>query len=178
MKRPLALQGNPGYCAQVSIASGKRMTGVEMPIYMYLRLDFASGRNFGPSRTALLEGIDQFGSISAGAREAGLTFRQAWSVVKLMNETFPEPVVEARSRVPASGASLTPLGKKLVSIYRAMEDDAYSALEKHLSALERLLGEDREAIPDVAKWARIRHYGKRKGSRRTTPKAVAANQRG
>jgi molybdate transport system regulatory protein len=149
-----------------------------MPIYMFLRLDFASGRNFGPSRTALLEGIDKLGSISAGAREAGMTFRQAWSVVKVMNETFPEPVVEARSRVPASGASLTPLGKKLVAIYREMEDDAYRALEGHLAALERLLGEDPQGMPEVAKWARIRQYGKQKASRRgAAAKSATASQR-
>ncbi|WP_084570822.1 winged helix-turn-helix domain-containing protein [Methylosinus sp. PW1] len=147
-----------------------------MPAYMFLRLDFASGRNLGPSRTALLEGIDRLGSISAGAREAGMTFRQAWSVVKLMNESFPEPVVEARSRVAGSGASLTPLGKTLVSIYRAMEDDAYHALEKHLVALEGVLGEDHEAVPEIAKWARIRHYGEQMTSRRTTAEAVATNK--
>lgn len=126
-----------------------------MSVYLFMRLDFASGIRLGPSRTAILEGIDTLGSISASARAVGLTYRQVWSVVKLLNETFPEPLVDIRAGGRYSGASLTPLGKRIVKRFRAMENDADKALKKHFKAFERMLGEDLGAPAPVPRFAQL-----------------------
>jgi len=124
-------------------------------LYLFMRLDFASGINLGPSRTTILEGIDRLGSISAAARAVGLTYRQVWSVVQLLNKIFPQPLVSIRAGGRLSGASLTPLGKKLVARFRAMEADAQRALKPHFSAFERMLGENPRVPAPIPSWARL-----------------------
>jgi molybdate transport system regulatory protein len=123
--------------------------------YLFMRVDFPSGTSLGPSRTAILEGIDRFGSISASARAVGLTYRQVWSTVKLLNGIFPRPLVEVRVGGRLSGASLTPFGKQLVAHFRAMERDANVALKGHFEAFEKLLGEDAKAPAPVPRWAQV-----------------------
>jgi len=113
-----------------------------MTTYLFLRLDFASGASFGPGRAAILEGIDQFGSISAAARAVDMTYRQVWATVKDMNESFKAPLVDIRAGGRNSGATLTPLGKEVLTHYRGIARAADRALNKRLSALAELLGED------------------------------------
>jgi molybdate transport system regulatory protein len=121
--------------------------------YLYVRLDLPSGYGLGPSKTAILEGIDRFGSISASARAVGLTYRQVWSTVKTLNGAFAGPLVEVRAGGRSSGASLTPLGKKVVEIFRTMEREVGQLAAPHVAALETLLGEDVAAPAPVPRWA-------------------------
>jgi molybdate transport system regulatory protein len=125
-------------------------------IYLFMRLDFASGTNFGPSRAAILEGIDRSGSISGSARMVGMTYRQVWTTVKLMNEIFGQPLVEIKAGGRMSGASLTPLGRQLVDTFRAMERDANTALQGHFQRFEQLLGENTCTLAPLPKWEKGR----------------------
>ena len=47
----------------------------------------------GPGKADLLEGIAATGSISAAAREAGMSYRRAWILVDTMNACFAKPLV-------------------------------------------------------------------------------------
>ena len=49
----------------------------------------------GPDRLELLEGIDRSHSISAAARQIGISYRQAWELVQGINEAAGEPLVTA-----------------------------------------------------------------------------------
>lgn len=127
-----------------------------MTTYLFMRVHFPSGEAFGPSRAAILEGIDRFGSMAASARAVGLTYRQVWATVKVLNKIFPRPLVEVRVGGRASGASLTPLGKELLARFRAMELVANEALEGHFRAMEDLLGEDPNGPASPPRWVQLR----------------------
>ena len=45
----------------------------------------------GPGKAELIERIAQTGSISAAAREMGMSYRRAWQLVESLNRTFREP---------------------------------------------------------------------------------------
>jgi molybdate transport system regulatory protein len=112
---------------------------MDMP-KLTLRVDLGSGRALGPGKIRLLEAIENTGSISQAGRKLGMSYRRAWLLVDDMNNCFRESVVEAQpGGAHGGGATLTPFGKKLVSRYRAIEEDALAAARKNLQDLEAAL---------------------------------------
>src|SRR5271156_1678568 len=98
-------------------------------------VDFLGSRGLGPGTIRLLETIDRTGSISEAARELCMSYRRAWLLVA-MNECFRDRVIDTRlggSR--ERRATLTPLGKRLIERYRAIEIDALAATKRHLREL-------------------------------------------
>ncbi|MBI3045737.1 MAG: winged helix-turn-helix domain-containing protein [Betaproteobacteria bacterium] len=87
----------------------------------------------GPGRAALLAHIARTGSISSAARAMGMSYRRAWQLVEAMNRSFAVPVVVTEvGGKRGGGAAVTPLGKRLVTLYRAMEDKASAAIAADL----------------------------------------------
>ncbi len=77
----------------------------------------------GPGRVELLTLIDAHHSISAAAREMGMSYRRAWTLVRDMNEAAGEPLVAASpGGSGGGGATLTERGKEAVSLYRSLSD--------------------------------------------------------
>ena len=94
-----------------------------------LRVLAKSGAAMGPGKAELVERIGRTGSISAAAREMGMSYRRAWQLVESLNETFREPVVEtAIGGRRGGGARVTRFGEDLVARFRAMEDKASAAI--------------------------------------------------
>ena len=62
-----------------------------------IRIDLASGKRIGPGKIALLEAIRSTGSISAGARSLGMSYRKAWLLVEEVNHALREPAVMAET---------------------------------------------------------------------------------
>ena len=84
----------------------------------------------GPGKVDLLEEIDRSGSISQAARELGLSYRRAWTLVDTMNKSFKSPLVEGSAGgKKGGGAHLTHLGKKIAKTYRGMESKAETAMK-------------------------------------------------
>lgn len=137
-----------------------------MATYLFMRIDLPSGAKVGPSRTAILEGIEKYGSITGAARAVGLTYRQVWATVKVMNAMFKKPLVEISPKGRASGARLTPFGREVVTRFREMEKVANQALKAHFRAFERMADEDRRASAPVPHWA---HIGENPTKTRKTP---------
>ena len=105
-----------------------------------LRIDFDGARALGPGKVRLLEHVACTGSISAAGRAMGMSYRRAWMLVDAMNQTFRLPVVQTRGGgAGGGGATLTPFGSDLVADYRAMENEAASALARRLAKLEDAL---------------------------------------
>ncbi len=98
-----------------------------------LRVLSTSSPAMGPGKAELIERIGQTGSISAAAREMGMSYRRAWQLVESLNGTFREPVVTtAIGGRRGGGASVTPFGKRLVARFRAMESKASAAIAADL----------------------------------------------
>jgi molybdenum ABC transporter molybdate-binding protein len=76
----------------------------------------------GNGRLQLLESIDRCHSISAAARERGMSYRHAWELVQSVNAAAGEPLVTAATGgVHGGGAQLTPLGRWAIALFRELQ---------------------------------------------------------
>jgi molybdate transport system regulatory protein len=87
----------------------------------------------GPGRARLIALIDSTGSISAAAREMGMSYRRAWQLVEAINESFNQPVVTtAVGGKKGGGAVVTDFGKRMVEAYHQMESKASAVIAADL----------------------------------------------
>ena len=106
-----------------------------MPRYsgLTLRVLGKSAAAMGPGKAELVERIGRTGSISAAARQMGMSYRRAWQLVESLNATFRGPVVTtAIGGTRGGGARVTPFGRRLVARFRAMEGKASAAIAADL----------------------------------------------
>jgi molybdate transport system regulatory protein len=104
-----------------------------------IRIDMASGARIGPGKVAVLEEIERTGSISAAGRAMAMSYRRTWLLVEEMNLSLGKPVVDTSAGGSGGGgASLTKLGKAVITEYRAIEAACMAASKKHISAINRL----------------------------------------
>lgn len=97
----------------------------------------------GPGRVELLEGIDRWHSISAAARQMGMSYRHAWLLVQSANEAAGEPlVVTATGGTHGGGARLTEQGRWAVAAYRELE----AQLQRTAEGLWPRLAQDADAL--------------------------------
>ena len=90
-----------------------------------LRISFKKSIAMGPGKAALLDAIEQTGSISAAARRMSMSYRRAWMLVETMNACFRAPLVETLTGGQhGGGARVTELGHEVVHRYREMEAKA------------------------------------------------------
>ena len=83
----------------------------------------------GRDRIRLLETVAREGSISAGARAIGITYKAAWDGLDAMANLFGKPLLAARTGGKAGGgAELTPFGQRLIEAFRRMEAEMARAL--------------------------------------------------
>ncbi len=95
----------------------------------------------GPGKVGLLEAIAETGSISAAARQLGMSYRRAWLLVDELNRALVSPAVQtAAGGAHGGGAALTPVGEDVVRRYRAIESAARMAAAADIAALSRLVG--------------------------------------
>lgn len=98
-----------------------------------IRIDLSNGSRLGPGKVALLETVHRRRSISAAARDLGMSYRRAWILIDDLNRAYREPVVETfPGRSQGAGAALTPFGERLVAVYRAAERNCREASEAAL----------------------------------------------
>ena len=94
-----------------------------------LRIVMGDDHRIGPGKVDLLEAIARTGSIAAGGRELGMSYRRAWLLVDALNTLFNESVVTtAAGGVNGGGAQLTPLGRALVAAFREVEKQTQAAM--------------------------------------------------
>ncbi len=94
----------------------------------------------GPGKIALLESIAETGSISAAARQLGMSYRRAWLLIDELNRSLSSPAVSTAAGGAAGGGTvLTPTGSKLLRHYRAVESAALVAAATDVAAMTRLL---------------------------------------
>lgn len=94
----------------------------------------------GPGKADLLEAIDRAGSISAAAREMGMSYKRAWDLVDTMNRCFKQPLVAtATGGSHGGGAHVTEFGYDVLRRYRAAEEKANQSIARELGELTGLL---------------------------------------
>jgi molybdate transport system regulatory protein len=83
----------------------------------------------GPGKADLLEAVSRSGSIRAAARELGMSYMRAWTLIRTMNDAFRSPLVEKeRGGAGQGGARLTERGERVLALYREMDARAEKAI--------------------------------------------------
>lgn len=99
---------------------------------------FESGARIGPGKAKLLESIRDTGSISAAARDMGMDYKRAWTLLDSMNQAFMEPVVSAApGGARGGGAILTPFGAEVLERYRRISEQADMLAAEDMAALRQ-----------------------------------------
>ena len=102
-----------------------------------IRIDFESGASIGPGKIRLLEEVERSGSIRKAAEALDMSFRQAWLLLKAIEEMFGEQVIlTARGGAKGGGSALTELGRLVVSNYRQLEREAALASQPQIDILQ------------------------------------------
>ena len=106
----------------------------------HIRIMFRKAIAIGPGKADLLRAIEQTGSISAGARALGMSYRRAWLLVDTMNQCFKSPLVETLTGgQKGGGAQITELGQEVLRRYLHMEAKASASVQKDLADFTRLM---------------------------------------
>jgi molybdate transport system regulatory protein len=98
---------------------------------------FESGARIGPGKAKLLESIRDTGSISAAARDMGMSYKRAWLLLDSINKAFTEPVTTAApGGAGGGGATLTVFGAEVLERYRRIQERAAATAADDLAALD------------------------------------------
>ncbi|PHM36034.1 molybdenum-dependent transcriptional regulator [Xenorhabdus innexi] len=96
-----------------------------------------------PRRIELLKQIKITGSISQGARQAGISYKSAWDAINEMNHLADELLVErATGGKGGGGAQVTSYGERLIQLYGLLEkiqQKAFDVLKDDSLPLDSLL---------------------------------------
>lgn len=96
-----------------------------------------------PRRIELLKQIKITGSISQGAKQAGISYKSAWDAINEMNQLADEVLVErATGGKGGGGALLTHYGERLLQLYDLLakiQQKAFDALKEDSLPLDSLL---------------------------------------
>ncbi len=93
-----------------------------MAIEALVTLKGDEAASVGRDRIRLLETVARAGSISAGARAAGITYKAAWDALDAMSNLFGTPLLVTRAGGAAGGgATLTPTGIRVIEAFRRLE---------------------------------------------------------
>ncbi len=107
---------------------------------LHVRVVLGGDVAMGPGRAELLEGIVDTGSIAAAGRRLGMSYKRAWQLVEAMNASFTEPLVSAaKGGAGGGGASVTPLGARILAAYRHLEAVSAQAAAADLAELDRAI---------------------------------------
>ncbi|OGU10459.1 MAG: molybdenum-dependent transcriptional regulator [Geobacteraceae bacterium GWC2_58_44] len=94
----------------------------------------AEQKFLGGDRIALLEKIDQLGSITRAAKAIGISYKNAWDLVNMINNLADKPLVERLAGGKGGGGTtLTDYGKQVIRQFGVLQ-------EEHRRFLENLEG--------------------------------------
>src|SRR4051794_31511391 len=111
-------------------------------VQLHLRVIKGNRPAVGPGKIALLEAIRDTGSISAAARKLGMSYRRAWMLVDDLNRRLSKPVVAAApGGKSGGGTTLSPTGRKLITLYRGFERKALRHTSSETRSLLAMLSE-------------------------------------
>ncbi|MFL5338715.1 MAG: winged helix-turn-helix domain-containing protein [Gemmataceae bacterium] len=111
------------------------MTGDKLTWTVRARVsvDRGGAKVLGRGRVELLRHIDHHHSIAAAAKQMGMSYRRAWSLVRDINRAAGEPLVEVTAGGPGGGgAALTARGRAALALY----DRAVARIDRATAGLK------------------------------------------
>lgn len=102
----------------------RRKKGGDSKVEGRVWVDKAGEAFLGHGRIELLRAIDIYGSISAAAREMGMSYKAAWQAVDAMNNLADRPLVErSTGGRHGGGTALTAEGRHTVEMFGKVEEE-------------------------------------------------------
>ena len=93
-------------------------------------------RFLDPERLDLLRGIDSCHSISAAARQLGISYRHAWDLVHAMNSCSETPIViSVTGGLHGGGAELTPFARGAIDLFARIRDHLHQQASQLLNRM-------------------------------------------
>jgi len=118
-------------------------TGRVMQAEILLTLKLQQKLFADPRRIALLKQVRHTGSISQGAKLAGISYKSAWDAINEMNQLAEQTVVErATGGKGGGGAQVTHYGERLIQLYDLLgqiQQKAFDVLQQDNLPLDSLL---------------------------------------
>lgn len=106
-------------------------------IEVRLWIEETEGPFLGIGKIWLLENIRKTGSITNAAKEMKMAYRQAWQLVKEMNQRAESPLVEKiLGGKGGGGARVTEAGKKAIATFYQIEKRISDFAEKETQNLK------------------------------------------
>ncbi len=94
----------------------------------------------GPGKVTLLEAVREHGSISAAARHLGMSYRRAWLLIDELNRSLRAPATHSeQGGASGGGCTLTPVGEKIIALYREIEEEAKRHCDSQIAELTDLM---------------------------------------
>ncbi len=118
----------------------KRSSRPKATIRPRIRITRAEDILLGPGKADLLEAIQRLGGLRGAADELGMSYMRAWKLVQMLNRGFRAPLVLTERGGAGHGkASLTPMGKSVLALYRRMETFSLAAMKPAWKRLRSLI---------------------------------------
>ena len=101
-----------------------------------LAVETEFGNFLGGTRIRLLEEIATHGSISKAAKAVPMSYKGAWDAVDAMNNISEKPLVDRSvGGHHGGGTQLTDYGRRVIAMYRAMEQEYQLSLNRLTASL-------------------------------------------
>ncbi len=106
------------------------------------RILIGAATALGPGKVRLLEAIAETGSISGAARAMRMSYRRAWMLVDVMNQSFRgDLVVTLTGGKGGGGTRITDLGLNVLKRYHKMEAKAQASVLEEATEFAELMAD-------------------------------------
>lgn len=103
-----------------------------------LWIAYEGERCFGPGPMQLLQEIDKTGSINNAAKEMGMSYKKAWTIISDLNKHFNEPLVVTKSGGEGGGGSvITDTAKSIMKYHEDLRKRFAKFLETETGKLNK-----------------------------------------
>ncbi|MEM5516203.1 LysR family transcriptional regulator [Henriciella sp. AS95] len=110
---------------------------MKQDLSLSIRINLGHGGRFGPGKAALLEAIDDTGSISKAASALGMSYPRALKLIDEMNGDFADPLVKStHGGTDRGGSEVTETGQTVLALYHSVNE---TSLASSVSALKKLM---------------------------------------
>ena len=103
-----------------------------IPPLVTIQIMLPNGCFIDISKVALIEAIGKESSITRASRALGVTYKRCWLGVNSLNCAFLTPLILTYPGRKDIGAVVTPLGYKILAIYRSIDRNASQAANPSL----------------------------------------------
>ena len=108
-----------------------------------VRILFGSVYPLGPGKASLIEAVGRTGSISAAARELGMSYRRAWQLINATNNSFRHPLIKTSTGGRGGGGAIVAVfGEEVLNRFRDIEAKAISSVERDMKNFADYLADE------------------------------------